>query len=123
MLLKILLYLQVVFYVGAGINHFRHPEFYIKMMPPMLPWPNELQLLAGAAEVLLGLGLIPVRTRQLAAWGLVALLIAVFPANIYLAMHPELMPGVSPAMHWARLPFQILFLAGAYRFTKPVLST
>ena len=118
MLLKILLYLQVLFYVGAGLNHFWHPEFYLKMMPPALPWPSALQLLAGAAEVLLGLGLIPARTRQLAAWGLIALLIAVFPANIYLAMHPELMPGTSPAMQWIRLPFQFLFLWWAYRFTK-----
>ena len=119
MLLKLLLYVQAVFYVVAGANHFLHPAFYEKMMPPGLPWPSELQLLAGAAEVLLGIGLIPPKTRQLAAWGLIALLIAVFPANIYLAMHPDLMPGTTQTMQWVRLPVQLLFLAGVYRFTKP----
>ena len=120
MLSKILLYLQAVFYVGAGLNHFLSPNFYLKMMPPWLPWPSQLHLLAGAAEMLLGMALIPEKTRRLAAWGLVALLIAVFPANIYLAMNPELMPNVSPSGHWLRLPFQLLFLAWAYSCTKPI---
>ncbi|MEO8025375.1 MAG: DoxX family protein [Bryobacteraceae bacterium] len=115
---KILLYLQAVFYLGAGANHFIHPDFYLAMMPPYLPWPSALQLTAGACEMAFGAMLLFPRTRVLAAWGLIALLIAVFPANLNLALHPELMPGVSPVSQWVRLPFQLLFLAWAYLFTR-----
>ena len=115
---KILLYAQSVFYISAGVNHFRNPGFYVAMMPPYLPWPSALHLTAGGAEIVLGLLLLSSRTRVLAAWGLIALLVAVFPANLHLALHPEILPGVSPTAHWIRLPFQIVFIAWAYLFTR-----
>ncbi len=83
MIKTVLLYLMALLYVAAGVNHFVNPDFYMKIMPPYLPWHLELVYLSGAIEIALGVLLIPTATRKLAAWGVVALLIAVFPANLY----------------------------------------
>ncbi len=80
------LYLMSLLYVAAGINHFIHPQTYLRIMPPWLPAPGALVAVSGAAEVLLGLLLLPHRTRRAAAWGVMALLVAVFPANIQMAL-------------------------------------
>lgn len=114
--LKILLSL---FLVLAGLNHFRDPDFYLKMMPPYLPWHAALNYLSGAFEVILGIMLLLPRLSRLAAWGIIALLIAVFPANLHMALNPELFPDVKPIALWVRLPFQALFIAWAYWFTRP----
>lgn len=105
-------WLAALFFVVAGLNHFRQPEIYLGMMPPFLPWPEVLNYISGVVEVLGGLGLLSASTRRLAAWGLLALLVAVFPANIYVALEGR-MPGldVSPLTLWLRLPFQFLFMA------------
>ena len=81
-------------------------------MPPALPWPQALNYISGVAEILGGLGLLMAPTRRLAGWGLLALLLAVFPANIYVAMQGS-MPGlnVSPLALWLRLQFQFVFMA------------
>jgi uncharacterized membrane protein len=79
---RISLGLMALFYVLVGINHFRDPGFYLKMMPPYLPWHAQLVLLSGVAEIGLGLALLVPPLRIYAAWGIVALLIAVFPANL-----------------------------------------
>lgn len=115
---KILLLLLCLFFVVAGINHFRDPEFYLKMMPPYLPWHLFLVYLSGVLEIVLGVMVVVPRFQRIAAWGLIALLIAVFPANIHLATHPEIMPNVSPTLHLVRLPFQLLFIAWAWLFTR-----
>ncbi len=109
---QFLLWLAALFFVLAGANHFRQPELYLAMMPPGLPWPEALNLISGAAEILGGLGLLWKSTRRLAGWGLIALLLAIFPANIYVAIQGE-MPGmdVSPLTLWLRLPFQAVFIA------------
>ena len=112
----ILKYLLGIFFVGAGVLHFVRPEFYLKMMPLYLPWHLGLVYLSGVAEIVLGILVLIPRYTRLAAWGLIALLIAVFPANIYLAMHPELMPNASPTAHLLRLPFQFVFIAWAWWF-------
>jgi uncharacterized membrane protein len=70
-----------VFFVGAGSLHFLFPAPYLRIMPPLLPWPNALVGISGAAEILGGLGLLTTQWRRSAAWGLVLLLLAVFPAN------------------------------------------
>ena len=75
-------------------------------------------MLSGVFEILLGIFLVIPRFTRFAAWGIIALLIAVFPANIYLASHPELMPDVSPTFHLLRLPFQAIFIAWAWWFTR-----
>ena len=105
-------WLLAVFFVVAGANHFRAPEIYLGMMPPSLPWPGALNAIAGAAEILGGLGVLLSRTRRLAGWGLIALLVAVFPANLHVALAGR-MPGTSfsPLTLWLRLPFQAGFIA------------
>lgn len=120
LLLKILL---AVFFVLAGLNHFLAPGFYLKMMPPYLPWHVTLNYLSGGFEILLGILLLIPRFTKLAAWGIIGLLIAVFPANIYMAMNPELFPDKKPIALLIRLPFQALFIAWAYWFTRPEKQT
>jgi uncharacterized membrane protein len=112
MLKRVLRWLLAVFFVLAGLNHFRTPALYLGMMPPWLPWPSAANAVAGAAEVLGGVGLLPPRSRRAAGWGLIALLIAVFPANVHVALDGR-MAGVnaSPAVLWLRLPFQLVFIA------------
>jgi uncharacterized membrane protein len=93
-------------YIGAGVNHFVNPSFYVAIMPPYLPWHAALVYASGVAEVVLGAMLLVERLRVVAAWGLVALLIAVFPANVHMALHPELYPTIPVAGLWLRLPLQ-----------------
>ncbi|MES2694003.1 MAG: DoxX family membrane protein [Verrucomicrobiota bacterium] len=100
-----------VFFVVGGLNHFRDPAIYLGMMPPWLPWPVAMNAISGAAEILGGLGLLVPATRRAAGWGLLALLVAVFPANVHVALQGH-MPGTSfsPLVLWLRLPFQLLFM-------------
>lgn len=116
---KISLYLMILFYAGAGINHFVHPSFYLQIMPPWLPWHNELVFLSGVAEVVCALLLLFPKTRRTGAWAVIALLIAVFPANIQMLIN--YMNAGNP-MTWiavVRLPIQLLLIWWAYIFTKP----
>ena len=78
------------FFVLAGVNHFIFPAFYAGLVPPWLPAAGVLSAVAGGAEIVGGLGLLVPRLRRAAGWGLIALLIAVFPANVHMAAHPEL---------------------------------
>ena len=108
------LYLLAALFVGAGLLHFVHPAPYLRIMPPALPAPRLLVVLSGAAEVAGGLGLLLPATRRGAAWGLLALLLAVFPANIYmLQIHEQL--HLSAWMAWARLPLQPLLMWWVWR--------
>lgn len=110
--LKIVLkYLLVIFFVGGGINHFVNPDFYIRIMPPYLPWHRELVLLSGVFEVVLGLMVLFPRYLRLAGWGLIALLIAVSPANIHMAVNSHLYPEIPIVFHFIRLPLQLVFIA------------
>lgn len=105
-------------FILAGLNHFRVPEFYVKIMPPYLPWHLGLVYLSGVIEVALGILLLVPRFTTWAAWGLIALLIAVFPANIHMAVHADDFPEHAPALLWLRLPLQGLLIAWAYWFTR-----
>ncbi|MEO8074137.1 MAG: DoxX family membrane protein [Acidobacteriota bacterium] len=114
----ILRWLLAIGFILAGINHFFNSDFYLKMMPPVLPLHLFLIYLSGVFEIALGtLLLIPKYTR-FAAWGLTALLIAVFPANIYMAMNTELFSEFSPTALYLRLPIQFVLIAWAFWFTK-----
>jgi uncharacterized membrane protein len=106
-------WLLAAFFVLAGLNHFRTPGLYLGMMPRWLPAPGAMNAIAGAAEALGGIGLLVPALRRAAAWGLIALLVAVFPANVHVALQGR-MPGldVSAALLWWRLPFQAVFIAG-----------
>lgn len=108
-----------VFYVLAGANHFVNPTFYLRMMPDYLPLHAELVYLSGVLEILGGLGALAPATRALAGWGLVALLIAVFPANVDMALHPDRFPEFGAAALYARLPVQGLLIAWAWWATRP----
>jgi uncharacterized membrane protein len=108
------LYVLAALFVGAGLLHFLKPAPYLRIMPPWLPAPRLLVALSGAAEVAGGLGLLLPATRRAAAWGLLALLVAVFPANVYmLQIHAQLhLPAWAL---WARLPLQPLLLWWVWR--------
>lgn len=102
--------------VAAGANHFIAPDVYVGMMPSALPEPLLLVYISGVAEIAGGLGLVAERTRKLASYGLIALLVAVFPANLNMAIN-ELPLGdspVPPLALWARLPLQVLLIAWAW---------
>lgn len=105
-------------FVAAGVNHFVHPQIYVAIMPPYLPWHFALVIVSGVAEVALGTLLFVRRWMALAAWGLIALLVAVFPANIHMAMHPELYPAIPEVALWIRLPLQGVLIAWAYWYTR-----
>jgi uncharacterized membrane protein len=108
------LYLLAALFTGAGLLHFLHPATYLRIMPPGLPAPRLLVLLSGAAEVAGGLGLLWPATRRWAAWGLLALLLAVFPANVYmLQIHEQL--HLPAWVAWARLPLQPLLMWWVWR--------
>ena len=111
-------YLMAAFYTLAGVNHFLHPAWYLKIMPPYLPWHLPLVYLSGLAEIVLGALLLIPRFSTLAAWGLIALLIAVFPANLHMALHTDLYPEIPPAALWIRLPLQGGLIAWAYWYTR-----
>ncbi|MFT3835697.1 MAG: DoxX family protein [Myxococcaceae bacterium] len=106
----------------AGALHFIAPEPYLRMMPSFLPWHEALVAISGVFEMLGGIGLLIPRVRWVAAVGLVALFIAVFPANINMAVnHISLDPAhpIAPWLLWARLPLQFLFIATAWWLRKP----
>jgi len=111
-------YLFAVFFVLAGLNHFKNQEFYMRMMPPYLPWHLFLVYLSGFVEIALGVLLLVPKLKRLAAWGLVGLLLAIFPANIHMAVHADQFPEFSAAMLWARLPLQAVLIAWAYWYTR-----
>ena len=120
---RLLLWLMATFYVVAGSNHLVNPDFYVAIIPPGLPEPAWLNLFAGLAEIVLGVFVLEPRTRVFAAWGLIALLVAIFPANLYVALENVGMPGGpgmgNPVVNWIRLPFQALFIAWAFWYTRP----
>jgi len=97
--------------------HFVKPDFYLKIMPPYLPWHLELVYLSGLCEMALGTLLLVPRFSRLAAWGIFALLIAIFPANIYVFQNQEVLPA-PPLLHLLRLPLQGVFLLWAYWHTR-----
>jgi uncharacterized membrane protein len=103
-----------IFFIAAGVNHFLNPQPYLAMMPPALPFPEALNFISGAAEVLGGLGVLMHRFRRAAGVGLMILLLAIFPANIHVAMHGWAGVDLAPWVLWARLPFQVLFMVWVY---------
>jgi uncharacterized membrane protein len=101
--------------VAMGILHFAAPGPFVRIVPPSFPSPLALVLVSGIFEMMGGVGLLAPRTRRAASVGLVLLYLAVFPANIYMAMHPEIGAEyhLAPWTAWARLPFQAVFIAWA----------
>ena len=117
---KISIYIMGFFYVYIGVKHFLDPDFFIAIMPKYMPFHYELVLISGFFEIMFGLMLMFEKYRSLAAWGLILLLIAVFPANIYLYQSKEAQEAIDISKDLAlyRLPFQLLFLGLAYWHSK-----
>jgi uncharacterized membrane protein len=115
------LFVLALFYVAAGVRHFTNPGFYLSIVPPVLPFPLAIVYVSGVVEIALGALVLVPRVRRLAAWCLIALLVAVFPANLYMwwANVPFDGQPVSPIFHAIRLPFQAVFIAWAYWHTRP----
>jgi len=122
-----LLYVMGPLYVVAGVLHFVVPELYAQIIPPFLPAPLALVYLSGVAEIACGIGVLLPRTRRYAAWATIALLIAIFPANVYMATSMVVVDGIggsdpSPLIRWARLPLQGVLILWAYWYTNPSLT-
>ncbi|GJM31118.1 MAG: membrane protein [Saprospiraceae bacterium] len=106
---------MAVLYILAGLNHFRMPKFYLKITPPWVPAPEKINQLVGIIEILLGVGLLIPSLTSYAAWGIIALLIAIFPANVYHFQKAKKKGKVVwPTL--VRLPFQALLIYWAYMF-------
>ena len=120
---KFPLFTMAVLYVLAGLNHFWHPEFYLSIMPIWLPWHTELVLISGVFELSLGLLMLFSSTRRAAAWGIILLLILVFPANIQMMLNYWKESNPNLWISIVRLPLQILLIWWAYSFTKNRIST
>ena len=111
-------YVFAIFFVGAGFAHFVNPDFYVRIMPPYLDYHLELVYVSGVAEILLGLALVIPPLSRPAAWAIIALLIAVFPANVHVYQNPDLVPA-PPIAHLLRLPLQAVCIVWAYWYTRP----
>ncbi|MFB6157132.1 MAG: hypothetical protein ABEJ34_04755 [Haloferacaceae archaeon] len=118
-----LLYVMGPLYVVAGVLHFVVPEWYVQIVPPLFPAALALVYLSGLAEIAVGIGLLIPRTRRYAAWATVALLVVVFPANVYMATHGVVVEGMpgggdpSAAVRWGRLPLQGVLILWALWYT------
>jgi len=117
---KMTIYFMSTAYIYVGIRHFIDPDFFLAIMPDYLPLHLEAVYLSGVFEILLGGMLLFKEYRKVAGWGLIALLLAVFPANIYLAQNEIAQQSINISQTAAivRLPFQALFIGIAYWHTK-----
>lgn len=121
-----LLFVMGPLYVVAGVLHFVVPELYVQIVPPVLPAPLALVYLSGIAEIAVGVGVLLPRTRRYAAWATVAVLLAVFPANVYMATHGVVVEGLpgggdpSGFVRWGRLPLQGVLILWALWYTQPL---
>jgi len=118
-------YLIGLLYIGAGVTHFPIPMVFAQIVPPQFPYSVALVYLSGIAEIVLGAGVLFRRTRRQSAWGLVALLLAVFPANVYMAtsgMAAEMVPDwardIAQLAAWVRLPLQAVLIRWAWWYTR-----
>lgn len=113
------LILLSVFFTYAGIDHLVSPDFYVSIMPPWIPAHLELVYLSGVFEVMGGVGVLIPRFRAFAGAGLVALLIAVYPANLHMAFNPHLFPDIPLVALYIRLALQFLAFYWAWTVTRP----
>tara|TARA_B100000131_G_scaffold138843_1_gene135184 strand:- start:797 stop:1180 length:384 start_codon:yes stop_codon:yes gene_type:complete len=119
---NISIYIMVYFYINVGIKHFTDPYWFLHIIPPYLEFIGiELVYISGFFEILLGFLLLFSKTRQISSYGIILLLIAVYPANIYLAFNqePQELIGISSfAASWIRLPIQFILIGIAYWHSK-----
>jgi uncharacterized membrane protein len=111
------LYLMAFIYTLAGINHFRNPRMYQKIIPPYFPNPKSLNKLSGTAEIILGITLLIPDLSNYAAWGIIALLIAIFPTHIYMYQDEKVRMGLPKWVLLLRMPLQLFLIFWAYQYT------
>ena len=111
------LYLMAALYILAGLNHFRNPKMYLRIIPPYLKNPPLLNKLSGIAEIILGVLLVYPPTTSYAAWGIIALLLAILPANIFMATNERASFGLPKWLLLLRIPLQFVLIAWAYLYT------
>ena len=116
---KIVLIGLAAFFINVGIDHFVNPDFYLSIMPPAFPLHIEAVYISGIFEILGGIGVLIPKFRRFSGWGLVALLIAVYPANIYMAISPDTFPDIPVSALYFRLVLQFIFFYWAYSVTRP----
>jgi len=102
------------FYMNVGVKHFVEPEWFLQIMPPNFPHHYQAVYWSGFFELLFGFLLINPLTRFIAGWGIIFVMITVFPANLYLAVNDGAVMGISKELAWGRLPFQYVFIGLAY---------
>ena len=119
---KIVLFGLAAFFINVGVDHFVNPEFYLSIMPPAFPLHLEAVYISGFFEVLGGVGVLIPRLRKIAGWGLVALLVAVYPANIYMALTPQAFPDAPLGALYFRLVLQFVFFYWAFSVTRPAFN-
>ena len=110
--------IMTLFYIMAGTNHFINPDWYVRIVPPILPFKTAIVYISGILEIILGTLLIFPKTRFIASWGLILLLVAVYPANIYVALTNGEVMDTTPLIAWGRLPFQFVLIGLAYWHSK-----
>ncbi len=115
---KIWLYLMVALYVAAGINHFANTSIYMDIMPPWVPYHLPMVYISGVCEIVLGLLLLPLATRRIAAWGIILLLIAVFPANVQTCINNSNTHDLRFWISVARLPLQLVLIRWAWLYAR-----
>ena len=115
---KIVLIGLAVFFIYFGIDHFINTNFYLSIMPPSFPLHKEAVYISGFFEIIGGIGVLIHRFRKIAGWGLLSLLIAVYPANIYMAITPSAFPDIPIYILYFRLALQFVFFYWAYTVTK-----
>ena len=113
------LFLLSVFFTYAGFHHLFVPNFYVSIMPPWIPAHLALVYISGVFEIMGGIGVLIPRFRSLAGLGLVALLVAVYPANLYMAFNPQLFPDIPLVALYVRLALQFVAFYWAYSVTRP----
>ncbi len=114
-----LLVLFAAFFIYAGVSHFRKAWFFEKIVPPYLKkWKKPINIISGVAEIIGGIGLLIPQTRVMAAWGIFALLIAVFPSNIYMYTSKGAGMKINQNFLLIRLPLQLVLLAWAFYYTR-----
>jgi len=122
--MKILRYVIGILFIGAGVLHFARPKPYLAIMPPWIPLHEEAVAVSGLAEIIGGVAMFPNRTARIGGWWLIALLVAVFPANVHMALNPQDIKvldkaGVPGWALWARLPLQAVAIWLVWLVTKP----
>jgi uncharacterized membrane protein len=111
------LYIMGFIYVIAGLNHFRSPRLYLKIIPPYFPNPKILNYITGAAEIILGIGICIPLLSVISAWGIVALLIAIFPVHLFMFSNEKAGMGLPKIVLLLRMPLQIFLMIWAYSHT------